>query len=37
MRHADIRTTISYGDVITNQETDALAKITAMTLDTGTQ
>jgi integrase len=34
MRHADIRTTMSYGDVVTNQESDALAKITAMTLGT---
>jgi integrase len=32
MRHADIRTTMDYRDVITNQESDALAKITALTL-----
>jgi integrase len=32
MRHADIRTTMGYGDVVTNQESDALAKITALTL-----
>lgn len=32
MRHADIRTTMSYGDIITNQESEALAKISALTL-----
>ena len=35
MRHAGIRTTMSYGDVITNPESDALAKITAMTSGKG--
>jgi integrase len=35
MRHVDIRTTMSYGDVVTNQESVALAKITAMTLGKG--
>jgi integrase len=34
MRRADIRTTMSYDDIVTNQESDALAKITAMTLGT---
>lgn len=37
MRHADIRTTMSYGDVVTNEESDALAKITALTLGKLTQ
>ena len=32
MRHADIRTTVSFGDVVTNQESEALAKIAALTL-----
>ena len=32
MRHADIRTTMSYGDVVTNQESEALAKVAALTL-----
>ena len=32
MRHADIRTTTSYRDVATNEESDAMAKITALDL-----
>jgi integrase len=33
MRHADLGTTMKYGgDIVTDQESDALAKITAMTL-----
>jgi len=32
MRHTDIRTTLSYGDVVTLQESEALAQISALTL-----
>jgi integrase len=38
MRHADIRTTMNiYGDVITNQESEALAKITRLAFANSTQ
>ncbi len=38
MRHADIRTTMNvYGDVITNQESEALAKIARLALANSTQ
>jgi integrase len=37
MRHTDIRTTMIYGDVITNQESEALAKIARLTLANSTQ
>lgn len=38
MRHTDIRTTMNvYGDVITNQESEALAKIAHLTLANSTQ
>jgi integrase len=38
MRHTDIRTTMNvYGDVITNQESEALAKIARLTLANSTQ
>jgi integrase len=37
MRHTDIRTTMIYGDVITNQESEALAKIARLTLANSTR
>jgi integrase len=38
MRHTDIRTTMNvYGDVITNQESEALAKIARLALSNSTQ
>ena len=38
MRHTDIRTTMNvYGDVITNQESEALAKIARLALTNSTQ
>lgn len=38
MRHTDIRTTMNvYGDVITNEENEALAKIARLALANGTQ
>ncbi|PYY17472.1 MAG: hypothetical protein DMG60_11570 [Acidobacteria bacterium] len=38
MRHTDIRTTMNvYGDVITNQESEALAKIARIALANSTQ
>jgi hypothetical protein len=38
MRHTDIRTTMNvYGDVITNQESEALAKIARLTFANSTQ
>ena len=38
MRHTDIRTTMNvYGDVITNQESEALAKIARLALANSTQ
>jgi hypothetical protein len=38
MRHNDIRTTMNvYGDVITNQESEALAKIARLVLANSTQ
>ena len=38
MRHTDIRTTMNvYGDVITNQESEALAKIARLALADSTQ
>jgi len=38
MRHTDIRTIMNvYGDVITNQESEALAKIAGLALANSTQ
>jgi integrase len=38
MRHTDIRTTMNvYGDVITNEESEALAKIARLALTNSTQ
>ena len=38
MRHIDIRTTMNvYGDVMTNQEGEALAKIASLTLANSSQ
>ena len=38
MRHTDIRTTMNvYGDVITNQESEALGKIARLALANSTQ